>query len=211
MKAISAALDGQVRVLRNPYSHMIPNEEFFNLVGEAVAARANDIAERYQADEYPRNSMGFVILDRTAPLQKPSDECVLVVAAVGPEGADFVPNAMAKAIEHRDKGVDCGVLVYTQKGRLAEGDFRYGFSVCIDGTYAGGSAQSELQDRYQVTVLVADLNYRVDSAIKTWEGKTGLGSLGCWYCNENLPGERYTHVFELPIMKLVELVKTEVV
>lgn len=196
-----ALLSGEVHIVSNPYSHMIPDDEFFRIVTGAVATRADDIWRRYQTGEYPRNCMGFVALDRTAPYWKPSDETVLVVATVGPEGQDFVPNAMAKAIEHRDKGVDCGVLVYTQKGRLAEGDFRYGFSVCIDGTYVGGSAQSELQDRYQVTLLAADFNYRVDSAIKAWEEKTGPGR---WYCNENLPGERYAHAFDLPAMKVTK-------
>ena len=208
MRVPSAVLDAQVRIFGNPYSHMIPDEEFFDLVVDVVAARANDIAERAKSGEYPRDSMGFIVLDRTAPYWKPSDECVLIVAIIGPEGEDFIPNAMAKTIQHRDKAVDCGVLVYTQKGRLSEGDFRYGFSVCIDGTYVGGSAQSELQDRYQATVLAADLNYRVDSAITAWEVKTGKSR---WYCNEDLPGERYAHVFELRSMRLIEIVKREVV
>lgn len=198
-----SSLRGNIHIISNPYVDMIPDEEFFKLVAGVMADRADDIARRFVAGEYPRNSMGFVVLDRTAPLWKPSDKCVLIVAAIGDEGKDFVSNAMAKAIEHRDHGVDCGVLVYTQKGRLAEGDFRYGFSVCIDGLYVGGSAQSELQDRYQCTLLAADLNYRVDSAIKAWEEKTGKGS---WYCNENLPGRRYANPLALAAMKSFDLV-----
>ena len=134
-------------------------------------------------------SFGIVLLDPTAPLWKPSAECILATIAFGPNGEKYIVNGAAKAIEHRDHGRECGDMVYTANHMLADGDFCYGYSVCLNGTYAGGSALTELQDRLLVTAYVNEFNYLVDRARKHWLERNPDNG---WYCNENLPSMRYT-------------------
>ncbi len=179
----------QIFIHSNPFVGIISDVAFNRIVSRAVYARAEDIQKRYMAGEYPRDSFSFTILDPTAPASTPSEDAIMVLALIGPEGADFAPNGLAKAIEHRDSGTECGVLVYTQKHRLPSGSFRYGFSVCLDGTYVGGSGETELQDRYQCTLLAADFNLRIDTTIKEWEEVHGPGR---WFSEDNKPGRRIT-------------------
>jgi hypothetical protein len=183
-----------VYLIRNPWGETISDDELYELICEAAVKRADSIAREFDNAEYPRDSMGFIILDPTAPMSRPSEDCVLAIITIGPNGADFVPNAAAKAFEHRDSGVECGVLVYTQPHRLADGDFRYGFSVCVDGTYVGGSGLSEVQDRREGTKLAADFNYGVGAARKLWTDAVGSGH---WFDAEDQPSRRYHSVMYL--------------
>jgi hypothetical protein len=183
----------EIRVITNPYVRSIPDSEFVTIIRAAAEARAEDIERRSQNGEYTRASMSFVILDPTAPSWKPSEDAVLAMIIIGPDGRDFLPNAAAKAIEHRDHSADCGVLVYAQSHRLADGDFRFGFSACVEGTYVGGSGLSEIQDRYQATVLAADINYRIAEARQKWAEKN---TDGYWFGNQHEPAERYASIWE---------------
>lgn len=187
------SLEWEVHVLRNPYAQTIPDANFIELVRLSVEARAVDVEQRSQSGEFGRNSMGFVVLDPTAPRSRRSEEVVLLAASVGPEGARFVPNASAKAFEHWDFGADCGVLVYTQNHRLADGRFGFGFSVELDGTIVGGSGESELQDRFEAVSLAAELNYRIGAARSVWEepGKQE------WYSVPSRAGTPYAEVWNL--------------
>jgi hypothetical protein len=187
------ALEWDVHVLRNPYAQTVPDANFIELVGQSVEARAADVERRSRSGEFGRDSMAFVVLDPTAPRSKRSEEVVLLVASVGPEGARFVPNASAKAFEHWDFGTDCGVLVYTQNHRLADGQFGFGFSVELDGTIVGASGESELQDRFQAVSLAAELNYRIGAARSAWEE----GGKQEWYSVPSRPGEPYSEVWNL--------------
>jgi hypothetical protein len=186
-------LDWEVHVLRNPYAQTVPDANFLELVGQSVEMRATDIERRSRSGEFGRDSMAFVVLDPTAPRSRPSQEVVLLVASVGPEGARFVPNASAKAFEHRDLGADCGVLVYTQNHRLADGQFGFGFSVELDGTIVGASGESELQDRFQAVSLAAELNYRIGAARSQWE-ESGKQE---WYAVPSRPDVAYAEVWSL--------------
>lgn len=182
----------EIRLVTNPYARSIPDSEFTGLIRTAAEARAEDIERGSRTGEYPRASMSFVVLDPTAPAWKPSDDAVLALIVIGPDGMSFLPNAAAKAIEHRDHGTDCGVLVYAQNHRLADGDFRFGFSVCLEGMYVGGSGLSEIQDRYQATMLAADINYRINAAREKWAAShTG----GYWFGDEHEPAGRYAHIW----------------
>jgi hypothetical protein len=187
-------LEWGAHVLRNPYPQTVPDANFAELVRNSVAARAADIEARSQSGEFGRDSMAFVVLDPTAPRSKRSDEVVLLVASVGPEGARFVPNASAKAFEHWDLGTDCGVLVYTQNHRLADGRFGFGFSAELDGTIVGASGESELQDRFQAISLAAELNYRIGAARSAWEEGGGRQE---WYSVPSRPDAQYAGVWSL--------------
>ena len=117
----------------------------------------------------------------------------MLVASVGPEGARFVPNASAKAFEHWDLGADCGVLVYTQNHRLADGRFGFGFSAELDGTIVGASGESELQDRFEAVSLAAELNYRIGAARSLWEE----GGRQEWYSVPSRPEAPYAGVWSM--------------
>lgn len=183
-----------VRILGiSPYPHSVPDKQFLEIISNAVMHRAKEIEQWYDDGVATRNSFAFCLLDPTAPLWKPTDDCVLAVATIGPVGEQFLPNAIAKAFEQRDHGVDCGVLTYVQKHRSPDGDFRWGFSVNLDGTIVGGSGLTEYQDRYQCILLAAEFNYGIWSDRTAWEKvhpKEGDPSWS-WYCDTNEPGERY--------------------
>lgn len=154
----------EVRIRSNPYKETIPDRQFAQVVRACVAARADDVAARARSGEFGRDSMAFVVLDPTTARRRPGEQAILFVAEVGPDGAKFLPNASAKAFEHWDLGADCGVLVYVQNHRLADGRFGFGFSVELDGTIVGASGESELQDRFEAVCLAAELNYRIGAA-----------------------------------------------
>ncbi len=145
----------------NPYHDTIPDEEFQNMVNSVIKEGARGIPN----DE----SFAFVLLDPTASRFVPARDAVLAIATVGAKGIDMIPNALDKVLNHRDKGEECGVLYYTQSHRLADNSFRYGSSVCIDGTYVGGSGLDEHDDRLHCTILAARFNHAVQDHRSKWE------------------------------------------
>jgi hypothetical protein len=185
------ALEFEVHILCNPYGDTIPAEEFQALMESAIDARARDIETRFLAGEYSRNQMAFVVLDPTAPAGALADDIVMVVAVIGAEADFFAPNAMAKAFCYRDHGTDGAALVASASHRLGDGSFRFGGAIEVAGTIVGGSGQTELQDRYQCTLLAADFNYAVQASRKNWEEANGPGR---WYLNEQAAGVRFNGI-----------------
>jgi hypothetical protein len=183
------ALAVSIKLFADPYSHTFPHERLAAAVMSIAAELAEMIERRHATGEFPRNSFGMVVLDPTAPNWKPSSECILATVAIGPEGEDFLVNGLAKAMEHRDHGTNCGTLVYVQPQRLTDGDFCYGFSVNLEGTIVGGSAQTEAQDAMLCTIFAAELNYRIAAAKKAWRTENPGNR---WFCNVNEPSARYT-------------------
>lgn len=197
----------QIRVTGgNPYAQTIPEAQFHEILRTVVRDRIRDVQARIASGEYLWTSMAFVVLDRTAPRWKPSDQTVLFVATYGPNGDQVLRNAAAKVIETRDHGVEAGVMVHTSPGRLADGDFRWGHAACVEGTYVGASGQQEMQDRLQATILAADLNYRLDAAREAWVKAVGNGS---WFDPEDRPGARYEAVANLRGVVIIETIDSE--
>jgi hypothetical protein len=197
LEGLTVHVEYSKNVFRNPYEQTIPSVEFDSILDQLFSVRAEDVARRYAGGEYARDSMSFVILDPTAPNSAAAEDIVLVVGCVGPTGMAYAPNAMAKVAAHRDHGIDGGILVYTQNHRLADGSFRAGFSVSIDGTQVGASGQTEAQDRYQATVLAADFNYRVVLARERWATQHGPGR---WYAAKEEPPQRFLRALEGPTL-----------
>lgn len=177
----------------NPYPLTVPDDVLKTIIREVVQTRIDDVLARHAAGEYPRDSVAFLVLDRTAPRWVPTDQTVLFVAAYGELGERFVRNAAAKAFEHRDHGVEAGALAKTMPGRLADGDFRFGCSALLDGTYVGVSGQEELQDRYQAIALANEFNHRIDSTRIAWHSANS----GVWFSADNEPRARYQAVADL--------------
>lgn len=183
---------------RNPYPTTVPDSVLKDIIRAAVMARVEDVAAGAARGDYPRDAIAFVVLDRTAPDWMPSDETVLFVAAYGEIGERVVRNAAGKAFEHRDHGVEAGVLAHTTPGRLSDDDFRYGFSAVLDGTYVGASGLESHQDRYQAVLLANELNYRIDSLKFAWHAQNP----GHWWSSSNEPGDRYRRVAALEGVEL---------
>ena len=183
-------LEHRIKVVKNPYPHTIPNDTFVSMLLDICGSRAADIERRYLNKEYKRDSMGFVLLDPTAPNSTRSENAVVAYFSIGSEGDSFLVNAIAKAFEHRDHCASAGSLLFSQTHRLADGDFRWGHSAYVEGTIVGASAQTPEQDRYQAQLLAVEVNYGVGSIRGLW---TELHTGGDWFCNDNAPGERYAN------------------
>jgi hypothetical protein len=117
----------------------------------------------------------------------------MALFAVGEEGERFLPNAMAKACEHRDHQASAGSVLYSQLHRLADGDFRWGHSAEVEGTIVGVSGLSEIQDRFQGQLLAAEFNYEIARFRLEWAKGHPNGD---WFNDQNEPGARYAGILE---------------
>ena len=202
----------KVNLIQNPWPHTIPDVELYDLLEWAANRRAYQIHEMLTVglyEEPARDSMGFVILDPTAAASTPSEECVLATLEIGENGRDFVPNAAAKCMQHRDRGMESGAMVYSQPHRLRDGDFRFGYSVNIEGFFIGGSGRTEAEDKLECTGLAADLIHGVNATRSEWaddlvgyyeEAAAPSGNKPVtlrWWCLENKPDARYSAVLDL--------------
>jgi hypothetical protein len=188
----------EIRLVNNPWPETVP--DFSEILTHAAEDRARGIAERVANGDYRRDSMAFVVLDPTAPISRATEDAVLAMVCVGEDGPRFAANAMAKAAEHRDHGLECGSLALAQKHRLADGDFRNGFSVEVGGTIVGASGQNSLQDQYEATLLAARLNYEIGRARLAWEEAQGRGG---WFSNAGQAGKRYCDVWTRPALEVL--------
>lgn len=182
-----------VKMLRNPYRHLISDADFLSELQAMAARRAEDVLKKHRQGYYRRASLGMCLLDPTLSLSVPSIEAVLALIAIGEEGESYLVNAIAKACEHRDFGLDCGVLAYIQPHRLSTGRFRFGHSACVDGTFVGSSAQLEIHDRYQSIVLGADYNVTVGGLHEDWSATHD----GKWLSQDNQPDPGYSKIAAL--------------
>jgi len=122
---------------------------------------------------------------------------LLAIVAIGREGERFIPNAIAKAVQHRDKGVLTGYGVYVDLTQTEDGDFTYGFSTQVDGTIGGASGLSELQDAAEAGHALVAFNYHVRSARKAWRDANPDNR---WFCDQDLPRTLYTQMAEQPAL-----------
>lgn len=184
----------QIKVFPTSWEHRVPQPMLEQIIQDIAGRRAEEIEAAHSVGEYSRDSMGFVLMDPTKPLSVPSEQAIMAIIAIGQNGADFVPNAAAKAFTTRERGVDSGELVYAHQHQLGDGEFRYGFGATIDGTNGGASGATEIQDRYQAAVLCADFNLEIQQAQAAWEKDHPDGR---WYCNVDQPNRRYLDVAAL--------------
>lgn len=184
----SEALRVIVRLVQNPWSHMVPDGDLFELLHELGIETAVRIQERYDRNEYESAKLAIVLLDPTAPSSRPSEDCVIAIILIGDGAEQNITNAAGKAFAQRDKGINIGAMVYAHKHLLRDGSFRYGHGFCVDGTPGGASGLREDEDRYEGTIFAAGLNYRIYAIIAHWEEQNPDGK---WYCNKDLPDERF--------------------
>jgi hypothetical protein len=182
----------KVKVLRHPYPQTIPNNEFDALLAELSDRISQDIDRNHAAGKYRSGSLGLCILDPTLATTIASAESVLALVTMGDEGRDFLPNAVAKACETRDFGVNCGTLVFAQPQRLADGQFRWGHSAIVDGTIVGASGQVGIQDRALSEQFASDFNVEVNLRRMRWaeQGRSGYQ----WFADPDRPNRLYESI-----------------
>ena len=186
----------RVRVFQNPWSHTVPDAKLIEFVTHTAEKRAEHVAKQFEAGAYKRESLGLAILDPSAPLWRPSSETLLATMAIGLEGEQFVPNAIAKAVEHRDKGQLAGYGAYVDLTQTQDGDFTYGFSSQVDGTIAGASGQTELQDACEAGHAAVTFNYWIRVTRKEWLDQQETRPR--WFTNTDLPRELYLQMAREP-------------
>lgn len=173
-----------IKIYQNPWSHTFPDAEMIELFTNIAATRAQSVRLKYDINHYNRDSLAISILDPAAPLWRPSNQTLLATIAIGPEGEDFVVNAIAKAVEHRDKGRMAGYGVHVDLTQTGDGDFCYGFSTQVDETIAGASGQTELQDAYEAGMAAVEFNYWVRRMRQAWRE---VHPDNRWFCKVNKP------------------------
>jgi len=180
-----------IRIYRNPWEHTVPNEALRAILENIAMKRVDHIADQYQNGHYSRSSLALVILDPTAPLWRPSSETLLAAILIGPDAERFLPNAIAKAVEHRDKGILAGYGAYVDMTQTEDGDFTYGYSTQVDDTIGGASGESEIQDACEAGYALVSFNYHIRSFRIAWR-KANPDKR--WFCNEDLPRTLYTEM-----------------
>jgi hypothetical protein len=194
-------LEVRIRLYRNPWEHTVPNDELVSIIDRVAKSRAVEVQKHFESGEYKRNSMAIVILDPTAPIWKPSAETLLATISIGPDGNDYVVNAIAKAVEHRDKGQLAGYGAYVDLTQTEDGDFTYGYSTQVDNTIGGASGATELQDSSQAGHALVSFNFYIRQARKAWydaDRAKPKEEHSAWFCDENTPLELYTQMAAHP-------------
>lgn len=183
-------LKTRILIVQNPWSHRVPLSVLAEILTEIAEDRAEHIESSFRADdETGEHNFAFVILDPTAPQWKPSSETILAIVLIGPNAERLIPNAIAKAVWHRDHGQMAGYGAYVDTLTGADGDFAWGFSCRVDNTIGGGSGLTQEADAYEVGVALVAFNFGIRALQKNW--------LECqkkrpnWFCNTNQPGEQY--------------------
>lgn len=180
-----------IKVLSNPWLHSVGGDGLMTIIHRVAVARAAHVAKQFAAGDYKRESLGLAIMNPSAPISADSMDALLATVAIGPEGDSFVPNAIAKAVQHRDSGQLAGYGVYVDLTRTQDGDFCYGFSTQVDDTIAGASGQSELQDACEAGHAAVTFNYLLRSHRKEW---VDAHSGNRWFCNIDEPAGLYTRL-----------------
>lgn len=186
----SQMLNTRVFVIQNPWSHRVPLNILTQILTEIAEKRAEHIESSYRADdETGEHNFTFVILDPAAPRWKPSAEAILAIVLIGPNAVKLIPNAIAKAVWHRDHGQLAGYGAYVDTLTAADGDFAWGFSCQVDNTIGGGSGLTQEADAYEVGIALVEFNFEIRSLEKNWfeSQKKRPG----WFCNADEPGEQY--------------------
>jgi len=192
-------LDTRARIFQNPWSHTVPNGQLFQIINMVADKRAEHIERQFDAGAYEDKSFGLVFLDPTAPQWKPSSETLLAAIEIGEGAENLIPNAIAKAVWHRDHGQLAGYGVYTDLTTSADGDFAWGYSTTVDNTIGGGSGLNELQDACEVGHALVTFNYLVRVARKAWLQDTKK-KRPSWFCDQNEPGELYAEMAARPAL-----------
>ncbi len=194
-----------IRLHRNPWPETIGHHELFGILTNVARKRAEHVTKQFAVQEYKRECLGLVIMDPTAPNWLPSKQAVFCTIAIGEGGHQFVPNALAKAIFHRDHGVPGGYGVYMDPVMLANGDFCYGFSTKVDNTIAAASAQSEIQDACEAGHAAVSFNYYIRQLNQAWrESHPGHK----WFLDQNEPtGD----VSELAVLQVPRILMDRVI
>ena len=192
-------LDIRVKLLRSPWEHSIPSSQLRMILTKLTGLRASDIESCFDTGEYQNEdgspaSFAIVVMDPTCPPSVPSTEAVLAIIEIGERGSELVVNGLDKVCELRDFGVNGGQLLFGGASYvIRDGGFRWGHAAQIGFLQGGGSGLNQLQDRYQTTLFLAELELELCEAREEWE-RTHPRVEFSWFCEENTPSPAYNAV-----------------
>lgn len=186
--------ESQWWIYDNPWSHTMDNASLAAAIKRIAETRAQHVQRMHDEGLYKTNSLGIAILDKTAPLWRPSTDVLLCAIAIGPEGKRFIQNALAKAVYHRDHGHPAGYGVYMDLTESADGDFCYGYSTEVDGTIAGASGQREIEDAMEAGHAAVSFNFFVRQGRDAWFNRQT--ERPHWFCNKDEPGQNYQQMLK---------------
>jgi hypothetical protein len=177
-----------VRIIQNPWLHSVPTKVLGEILMRIAALTAERIRTRKEQGIYEESRLAIALLDPTAPMSRPSEQCVLAIILIGDDAEEFITFALDKAFEHRDHGMNNGAAIAAHKQVLPDGATRWGHSACVDDTtFVGASAQLSIVDRLEATVFGAEFNCEIHRTREEWE-KDHPG--GDWYCDQGIASER---------------------
>lgn len=179
-----------IRIIHNPWPHTVPIEKLFDILKKIAEDAAERIKTRHLSGDYKKPKLAIVILDPTAPTSKPSEDSILAIIMIGEGAQANLRNALSKAFEQRDHGMDIGAMARAHSHRLPDGAFRYGHGFSVDGTDGGASGLSQKQDRNEGTTIASEFNCAVQEAREMWEEDVANPGDFYWFCNQNLPEGR---------------------
>lgn len=191
-----------VNLFCNPWDDILSDQEVLESM-HAVALVADVRLRRMIRDgevEDGRDSLGVVLLDPTPSRSATSfNEQVLATIVLGPHGAEFVPNAAAKADAHARHGVNNGLLVRYASHCLGNGDFAWGNSAEYKGAIGGGSGLSVEQDGAMVRLMLEHIMETVRVSRDCWiDEQRRLNPEGHrWFNSANEPPAKYKAVLDL--------------
>ncbi len=183
-----------VKLYRNPWRHTLSNKDILLIMRAAAVKADGRLQGMIVAGEVEdgRDSFGAVFFDPTRPRHVTClADRILATIELGPNGAKFLPNGLAKADAHDRHGLPNGELVKEASHCLGNNDFAWGNSAEYRRAIGGGSGLSAKQDRDMVYGMLKDfydpIRHRRDDWLADQRTKASHG----WYNPSNAPGQEY--------------------
>ncbi len=164
--------------------------EILKRVGETRAAH---VSRQFGENKWKRDCLAIAIMNPAAPLWLPSPKALLATLAFGEGGEEFLPYAVFKAVDHRDRGEAAGFGFYMDMVTSPDGAAIYAGSTCVDRTIGAASAQFEIQDACEAGHGLVTFNYLIRAERKGWHESHPDHK---WSCEANQPGPYYAAILE---------------
>ena len=187
----------EIRLFQNPWSETVPDGVVLQQLLTA-ATRAGQILQNWidqGAVEEGRGSYACVILDPTCPRwHKTILDRTMAIVLYGPNAAQYIPNAAAKADAEERHCLPNGELIANANYHLGNGDFAWGHSV----KFGGGSGLSADQDHGMASWITQDFFLGIHDIRAQWlKERRNLPAGQRWFNQNDQPGDEYLAVAEL--------------
>jgi|GEM_PF-1828720 len=186
------------RLYSDPYSRRIPGFGLPDIIRRVCRASAERISERHQSCEYASSSLAIAVMDSTAPTWLASDKALLATVAIGEAGERLVLEAVAKAMQHRDRGL----ATHADPMRSADGDLSDGYATLVDGTVVAACGLTEQQNAYEAGHFALGLNLLVRNALGDWRTRHPSNR---FLADNDRPSSQISDVMFMPLVCDIEI------